>query len=134
MTTFNPIYGAKKPSIWQKWRAKGESMDDATFQRMIQGQSVKSVFKKSPFTGSDVIKNAIAGKLRDPNAPEIGFTKGMAKIPGFEGLNAQDEVDRTELQNQIQVLEQEQTRIEDLIDSQENKFSLFGWVVKLFNR
>ena len=91
MTSFDPIYGTKRPSIWQKWRAKGEAMDDATFQRMIQGQNPKSVLKKSPFTGNDVIKNAIAGKLRDPNAPDIGFTKGMAPIPGFEGMN--DEVD-----------------------------------------
>ena len=45
--------------------------------------------------------------------------------------NIQNEEDKTELQNQIQTLEQEQTRIEDFIKAQEGKFSLFGWLVKL---
>jgi len=48
--------------------------------------------------------------------------------------NVQNEGDKTELQNQIQTLEQEQTRIESFIKAQEGKFSLFGWLVKLFNR
>ena len=37
-----------------------------------------------------------------------------------------------ELQLQVQTLEQEQTKIEDFIKAQEGKFSLFGWLVKLF--
>jgi len=48
--------------------------------------------------------------------------------------NVQNTAEETELQNQIQTLEQEQTKIEDFIESQEGKFSLFGWLLKLFNR
>jgi len=48
--------------------------------------------------------------------------------------NIQSEEDKTELQNQIQTLEQEQQKIEDFIKAQEGKFSLFGWLVKLFNK
>lgn len=48
--------------------------------------------------------------------------------------NVQNESDKTELQNQIQTLEQEQTKIESFIKTQESKFSLFGWFVKLFNK
>ena len=48
--------------------------------------------------------------------------------------NVQNEGDKTELQNQIQTLEQEQTRIESFIKAQEGRFSLFGWLVKLFNK
>lgn len=44
------------------------------------------------------------------------------------------EADKTELQNQIQTLEQEQTKIENFVKDNESKFSLFGWFVKLFNR
>lgn len=44
--------------------------------------------------------------------------------------NVQNEGDKTELQNQIQTLEQEQMRIENFIKAQENKFSLFGWLVR----
>ncbi len=47
--------------------------------------------------------------------------------------NTQNEGDKTEVQNQIQTLEQEQTKIENFIKAQEGKFSLFGWLVKLFN-
>jgi hypothetical protein len=45
--------------------------------------------------------------------------------------NIQNEGDRTELQNQIQVLEQEKINIENFTKEQEEKFSLLGWVVKL---
>ena len=41
--------------------------------------------------------------------------------------------DKTELQNQIQTLEQEQTKIEAFVKSQEGKFSLFGWLVKFLD-
>lgn len=47
--------------------------------------------------------------------------------------NAEDQADKIEIQNQSQVLEQEQTRIENFIKAQESKFSLFGWLIKLFN-
>jgi hypothetical protein len=45
---------------------------------------------------------------------------------------AQIEGDRTELQTQIQALEQEQTKINDFITQNESRFSLLGWAVKLF--
>lgn len=48
--------------------------------------------------------------------------------------SAQNEGDKTELQNQIQTLEQEQIKIENFVKTQEGKFSLFGWLTKLFNR
>jgi hypothetical protein len=47
---------------------------------------------------------------------------------------AENEGDKTELQSQIQVLEQEQTNINNFITQNENKFSLFGWAVKLFRK
>jgi len=44
---------------------------------------------------------------------------------------AENDQDKTELKSQIQVLEQEQTKINDFITQNESKFSLFGWAVKL---
>jgi len=41
---------------------------------------------------------------------------------------------KTELQNRIQELGQERTRIEEFLKANESKFSLFGWFVKLFNK
>lgn len=46
--------------------------------------------------------------------------------------NIQGEEDEVILQNQIQTLEQEQVKIEEFIETQENKFSLFGWLKRLF--
>ena len=48
--------------------------------------------------------------------------------------NVQNASSTVEIQSQIQTLEQEQTKIENFIKAQEGKFSLFGWLVKLFNR
>lgn len=39
-----------------------------------------------------------------------------------------------EIQTQIQALEQEQIKIESFIKTQESKFSLFGWLVKMFKK
>jgi len=44
------------------------------------------------------------------------------------------EENKTALQGQIQILEQEQQKIEDFLKANESKFSLFGWFVKLFNK
>jgi predicted nucleic acid-binding Zn-ribbon protein len=46
----------------------------------------------------------------------------------------QNEGEQTELQSQIQTLEQEQAKIESFIKEQEDKFSLFGWLVRFFNK
>ncbi len=40
----------------------------------------------------------------------------------------------TEIQAQIQTLEQEQVKIENFVKEQEGKFSLFGWLAKMFNK
>jgi len=46
----------------------------------------------------------------------------------------QNEGDKTELQNQISTMEQEQANIEAFIKVNESKFSLFGLLFKLFNK
>jgi len=47
--------------------------------------------------------------------------------------NVQNDGDKVELQNQVQLLEQEQIKIEEFIKTNEGKFSLFGWFTRLFN-
>lgn len=44
-----------------------------------------------------------------------------------------NEESKIALQGQVQILEQEQQKIEDFIKVNESKFSLFGWFMKLFN-
>jgi hypothetical protein len=44
------------------------------------------------------------------------------------------EGNKTDIQKEIQALEQEQQKISDFINANESKFSLFGWFVKMFNK
>lgn len=56
------------------------------------------------------------------------------RIAQLNGLieQAKNEADKTELQGQIQTMEQEATNIDAFLKVNESKFSLFGWFVKLF--
>jgi len=45
-----------------------------------------------------------------------------------------DAESKTALQAQTQALEQEQQKINDFLKANESKFSLFGWLVKLFSK
>jgi len=55
-------------------------------------------------------------------------------IQNATGTSATDTAATGTIQAQIQTLEQEQTKIENFIKAQEGKFSLFGWLLKLFSK
>ncbi|KKP33012.1 MAG: hypothetical protein A2312_01135 [Candidatus Staskawiczbacteria bacterium RIFOXYB2_FULL_32_9] len=99
--------------------------EETTLQAMEKVQTRSKV--RTFFLGTDY-KNL--GTLRS----EMVQTRN--RLNQLEDLaeNIQDENDKEEFQNQMQALEQEQQNIEDFIKSQESKFSLFGWLVKLFNK
>ncbi len=82
---------------------------------------------KTLFFGSDY-KNL--GTLRSE------MVKTRNRLEQLDGLieKVQNEGDKTELQNQIQTLKQEQQKIEGFLKINETKLSLFGWFIKLFNR
>lgn len=82
---------------------------------------------KTLFLGSDY-KNL--GTLRS----EMVQTQNRLEQLNRLAENVENESDKTELQNQIQTLEQEQTKIETFIKDREDDFGLFGWLVKLFNK
>ena len=64
------------------------------------------------------------------------MVKTRNRVDQLKGLveRATIEEDKTILQNQITALEQEQTNISNFVTQNESKFSLFGWVAKLFNK
>ena len=95
-----------------------------TIQAMEKVQTRSKI--KTFFFGSDY-KNL--GALRS----EMVQTRNRLEQLNRLMENVQNEGDKTELQNQIQTLEQEQIKIESFIKAEEGKFSLFGWLVKLFN-
>ena len=96
-----------------------------TIQAMEKVQTRSKV--KTFFFGTDY-KNL--GTLRS----EITQTENRLEQLNTLMVSVQNEGDKTELQNQIQVLEQEQVKIESFIKSQEGRFNLFGWLVKLLNQ
>lgn len=92
-------------------------------------ESINKVEKRGKFKtfliGSDY-KNL--GELRS----EMVKTRNQIEQLKRLAEKAENEEDKTELQNQIQTLEQEQANIDNFITQNESKFSLFGWAVKLF--
>src|SRR4030042_1363447 len=92
-----------------------------TIQAMEKVQTRSRV--KTFFFGSDY-KNL--GSLRS----EMVQTENRLEQLNVVMENVQNEGDKTEIQSQIQTLEQEQIKIENFIKAQEGKFSLFGWLVK----
>jgi hypothetical protein len=48
--------------------------------------------------------------------------------------NIENTADKTELQNQIQTLIAEKTKIEEFVKTQEGKVNLFGWLTRMFSK
>jgi hypothetical protein len=99
--------------------------ENATIGAMEKIQNRSKV--KTFFIGTDY-KNL--GNLRS----EMVQTRNRLEQTNRLIEKVQNEGDKTELQNQIKTLEQEQTKIENFVKTQESKFSLFGWFVKLFDK
>ncbi len=94
----------------------------------ISAQAMEKIEKRSKFKtfliGSDYNN---LGELRR----ELVHSRNRIEQLNRLMEQVQNEGDKTELRNEIQQLEQEQTRIENFIKEQESKVSLFGWLVKL---
>lgn len=87
--------------------------------------------------GRSKIKTFLIGSdYKNLGALRSEMVKTRNRVDQLKGLvdKTTIEEDKTILQNQITALEQEQTKINDFITQNENKFSLFGWVAKLFNK
>lgn len=82
---------------------------------------------KTFFAGSDY-KNL--GQLRS----EMVHVRNRLEKLNRLMENMEEGADKTEIQNQIKAMEQERTRIENFIKTNEDKFSLFGWFARLFNK
>lgn len=97
---------------------------ETTVQAMEKVQTRNRI--KAFFLGSDY-KNL--GALRSEMVKTRNRLEQLNRLMENVG-----EEEKTELQNKIQAMEQEQEKIESFIKENESKFSLFGWVAKLFNK
>jgi len=118
----------REGGIGQQVRVIAQQQNDSDANTTKAIETIQSRSKIKTFLIGSDYKNL--GALRS----EMVQTRNRLEQLNRLMENVQNEGDKTELQNQIQTLEQEQTRIESFIKVQEGKFSLFGWFVKLFNR
>jgi len=118
----------REGGIGQQVRVIAQQQNDSDANTTKAIETIQSRSKIKTFLVGTDYKNL--GALRS----EMVQTRNRLEQLNRLMENVQNEGDKTELQNQIQTLEQEQTRIESFIKVQEGKFSLFGWFVKLFNR
>lgn len=81
---------------------------------------------KAFFIGTDY-KNT--GQLRSEMVQTRNRIEQLTRLTE----QAKSAEDKATLQTQIQTLEQEQTKLDNFLKANESKFSLFGWLVKLFN-
>lgn len=116
----------REGGIGQQVRVIAQQQNDSK-EKVVK--SINKVEKRNKFKtfliGTDY-KNT--GALRS----EMVKTRNQIEQLKRLAEKAENEGDKTELQNQIQALEQEQANIDNFITQNEDKFSLFGWAVKLF--
>lgn len=114
-----------KDGIGQQVRVIAQQQNDSDVTTTEAIEIIQSRNKIKTFLIGSDYKNL--GALRS----EIVQTRNR-----IDQLNRviQNATNTTEIQGQIQTLEQEQTKIENFIKEQEGKFSLFGWLVKMFNK
>lgn len=116
----------REGGIGEQVKVIAQQQNDAKDKTADEITAVESRSKiKTFFLGSDY-KNL--GDLRSQMVQTRNQIEQLKRLAD----KAENEADKTELQNQIQTLEQEQTNINNFITSNESKFSLFGWAVKLF--
>jgi uncharacterized protein YpmB len=84
-------------------------------------------------------RNSVIKFLIGPNYNEIKKTKqeleqNRLRIQNLNQImnQLQNQGDKTLLQEQVQNLEQENTELQNFISQEERTFSLFGWLIKLF--
>jgi len=118
----------KEKGIGEKVReiAKQQERDEATTTDAIKKVANRSKIKTF-LIGSDY-KNL--GALRS----EIVKTRN--RIQQLENMlgDIKNASSTDEIKSRIQALKSEQTKIESFIKSQEGKFSMFGWLVKIFTK
>lgn len=118
----------REGGIGQQVRVIAQQQNDTKDKTSDEINKVESRSKiKTFFLGSDY-KN-----LGDLRSQMVQTRNQIAELSRLAG-NAENDQDKTELQSQIQTLNQEQTNIDNFITQNESKFSLFGWAVKLFNK
>ena len=118
----------EKGGIGEQVRVVAQQQNQAVASTTAAMEKIQTRSKvKTFFIGTDY-KNV--GQLRSEMAQTQSRIEQLTRLTE----QAKNAADKTTLQTQIQTMEQEQSKIETFLKANESKFSLFGWLVKLFNK
>jgi hypothetical protein len=118
----------RNSGIGQEVKAIAKQQNEAKDRASDLINAVKNRNKVKTFFIGTSYKNL--GELRSQMVQTRNQIEQLKRL----AEKAVNEGDKSELQNQIQILEQEQTNINNFITQNESKFSLFGWAVKFFRK
>jgi len=129
VSQLNSIAG-KDNNIGEEIRQVAQEQSTSTENVAAKIDKIESRSKIKTFLIGSDYKNL--GALRSEMVTSANQISRLEKALE-RAATSTDEV-KTELTAQINAMEQEQTKVETFIQGQEGKFSLFGWLVKFFNR
>ena len=118
----------REGGIGQEVRVIAQQQNDIKDRTSDLINAVESRSKVKTFFIGTSYKNT--GELRSQMVQARNQIDKLKKLAD----KAENEQDKTELQTQIKALEAQQASIDAFITQNENKFSLFGWAVKLFRK
>jgi len=116
----------EKGGIGEQVRVIAQEQEQSNEQTADQIESIQERNKIKTFL--------IGTNYRNIGALRSEMVQVRNRIEQLTGLmeQAENQEDITALQEQIQTMQQEAANIDAFLKANESKFSLFGWVVKLF--
>lgn len=118
----------REGGIGQEVRAVAQSQNDIKDRQGDLINAVEGRNKFKTFLIGTSYKNV--GELRSQMVKTRNDIDKLRKL----SEKAETDQDKAELNAQIQELEKQQETLDNFIAKNENKFSLFGWAVKLFRK
>jgi len=117
----------REGGIGEEVRVMAQQQNDSKEKSVEAIDKIEKRSKLKTFLIGTDYKNL--GALRSEMVKNRNSIEQLRRL--IEKAKNKDNID--ELNTQIPILEEEQTRIENFIKDKENQFSLFGWVAKLLN-
>jgi len=118
----------EKGGIGEQVRTVAQQQNQAVASTTAAMEKIQTRSKAKTFLIGTDYKNT--GQLRSEMVQTQSRIEQLTRLTE----QAKNAADKTTLQAQIQTMEQEQSKIETFLKANESKFSLFGWLVKLFNK
>ncbi len=122
---------AENTDIGQEARAVAQAQSTTTEDTVQAMEKIENRSKIRTFLIGTDYKNI--GKIRSELATTANHINRLKNaLQRATGTDATASTTQARLQEQIRAMEQEQTKVQAFVQANEGKFSLFGWLAKLF--